>query len=155
MLNTFVLVWAPTLLQSFGEQLPRNIPTVRKLWAALLAAFSRHSLPTVLTCFDSYLLCVQLVVIPSHWEQLEQTTCKLLSPRPRHWITAGVLRGVKHVGFTEHLSDLHSVAEAAKFRVVRYDSLARGGLQLTNRLDSLRHGRVYGTFLLRSAVWVY
>ena len=95
----------------------------------------------------------QLAIVPHQWEELEQRACKLLFPGPRNWISAGALRGLKHIGFSDQLPDLHSLAAGAKCRVARYENALHGGLQLSNRVVELRRARVHGEFALRSAVW--
>jgi len=95
----------------------------------------------------------QLKMVPDDWEEVERRACKLLFPGPRDWLPAGALRGLKHVGFSDQLSDLHSLAAAAKCRVARYENFAHGGLQVSRRVVALRHARVHGDFFIRSAIW--
>ena len=111
-----------------------------------LAAYRTYVLPVL-----SFV--AQLAGVPSNWERLEQNACKLLFPGPRCWISANALRGLKHIGFTTQLPDLHSLAAAAKCRVARYEDIAHGGLHITSRLQALRYDRTHGNFSLRSIVW--
>ena len=124
-----------------------------RIWGSIGGGFFH-----TISAYRTYILPVlsflaQLEVVPSTWEDLEQSACKLLFRGPRNWISAGVLKGLKHIGFMDQLPDLRSLAMAAKCRVTRYENIAHGGLHLTERLRCLRHDRTHGFFSLRSAVW--
>ena len=75
------------------------------------------------------LFVAQLEDLPSTFDHAEATACRRLFPGPHLWITPGVLKELRALEFPTDLACIHTIAVAAKSRVVRYENVAQGGLQ--------------------------
>ena len=76
------------------------------------------------------LFVAQLEDLPSTFDHAEATACRRLFPGPHLWITPGVLKELRALEFPTDLARIHTIAVAAKSRVVRYENVAQGGLQI-------------------------
>ena len=96
---------------------------------------------------------VQLECLPLDWKSVERELVTTLFPGPRGWCPPDVMRHLTDIGFPLSLPDMSRYADAAKCRVVRWEAVARGGLQVRRRHEALQRRFERSDFLGRRALW--
>ena len=105
-------------------------------------------------CISVLLLVAQLDPLPDDFEAYEGKACRSLFTGPTGWMTAGCLKEFKSFKFPKELPDIRSIAIAAKARVVRFECLGSGGLEIRRRAHDLSSLQANGRCSLWHWHWV-
>jgi len=98
-----------------------------------------------LTTFQAYqvfissvlLFVAQLDPLPENFDNHERKACRSLFPGPTRWMTPGCLKEFKSFNFPRELPDVQALATAAKARIVRFECVSSGGLNIEQRAHAL------------------